>query len=268
MTANNGGGGMPAPPPAYCFHQVFEPMGPVERTFDRDYLLYAIEGAVRLGVADRYWLLPPAFAAWVPARTSIGIEMTHPVTSCSVLFERGFVAGTGASVPDEAVVFTMSPLAREMVLHARRWPMETDRAEWSGSAAATFFAALAHVVAELAAKPSPVWRPIVRDEALRRALAFTEANMGRAVTVAEVAAAAHLSERTLLRRLASETGGTWAGALKRMRMIRAVERVTTSDDPIAVIANEVGYSALSAFNEAFREFAGTTPSAMQRDPVR
>lgn len=250
-----------AVPPAYCFFHVFEPMAPTVRTFDRDYLLYAISGAVRLGVEGRRWLLPPAFAAWVPADTPVEIEMSHPVTSCSVLFERGFIGSTDPALPTRTVVFTMSPLAREMVAHCRRWGPDTmvDRS------AETFFRALAQVCAELASRPSDVWRPYTADPALARAIAFTDANLERDLKVKEVAAAACMSERTLLRRYATETGMTWAHSLRRLRMIRAVELLTTTNASVATIANQVGYSALSAFNGAFRDFAGTTPTAMRRD---
>ena len=54
---------------------------------------------------------------------------------------------------------------------------------------------------------------------------------------------------------------TWREALRRVRMIRAVEALATSDAPITEIAMSVGYNSLSAFNAAFRDLTGKSPSA-------
>ena len=236
------------------------------RAFDRDYLLYASEGAIRLGAGAREWLLPPAFAAWIPAGTPIAFDLPHPVVTCSVLFAPGFCAAVRPAPPDRPVVFAMSPLAREMVRHARRWgPDARDGPDGpDGDDARTFFRALAGVAAELAATPADVWRPASEDPSLARALRYTEDHMGRAVTLGEVAAYAGLSERTLLRRYTRAFGLTWAQSLRRARMIAATERLATTGDPVTAIAFDVGYASLSAFNAAFRRFAGTTPGAVRR----
>ena len=53
---------------------------------------------------------------------------------------------------------------------------------------------------------------------------------------------------------------TWRATLRRMRVLRAVELLAADDTPITMIAHEVGYGSLSAFNAAFRELTHTTPS--------
>jgi len=222
-----------------------------------------MSGAVRLGVADREWLLPPAFAAWIPAGTPIAFEMPHPVTSCSVLFVPGFAEDVSPPLPADTTVFAMDVLAREMVRHARRWGPDGDG---YGAEAATFFRALAGVIAGLGRRPADVWRPVTSDPALRAAIAFTEAEHGREIVVADAARSAGLTERTLLRRYASELGMTWAQSLRRIRMIAAMERLVTTRDPITSVALDVGYQSLSAFNTAFRDFAGATPSAIRSGP--
>lgn len=232
----------------------------MRRTFDRDYLLYSVKGAVRLHAGGRTWLLPPAFAAWVPADTPIDFDLPHAVTTCSILFERGFCSNVQPRPPERPVVFTMTPLAREMTLHTRRWGANSvleDGAE-------AFFLVLASVVAELARTPSDVWRPTTDDPHLTRALAYIEGRLSDEPTLAETAAAAGLSKRTLERRYATELGMTWAQSLRRVRMIAATERLVTTNDPVTTVAYDVGYHSLSAFNAAFREFAGQTPSAMRR----
>ncbi len=68
------------------------------------------------------------------------------------------------------------------------------------------------------------------------------------------------SERTLSRRIVDETGMTWRSLLRRIRIIHAREKLTTTEIPITRVAAEVGYNSQSAFNRAFKEEKQLTPS--------
>jgi AraC-like DNA-binding protein len=52
----------------------------------------------------------------------------------------------------------------------------------------------------------------------------------------------------------------WRAVLRRMRVLQAIERLAADDTAVTTIAHEVGYGSLSAFNAAFRELTGATPS--------
>ncbi len=239
--------------PAYCFHQVFEPRPASKISFDRDYLLYAIKGAIRLGVPDREWTLPPSYAAWIPAQTEFEVAVTHPMTCCSLLFQPGFVDG----LPNQTVVFTMTPMARDMIYFNRRWGPDNDAFD---TFAETYFRSIAMVCVELASSPSDVWQPKGSTKSVRQALAFTQEHLADNISFSDVAAAASTSERTLLRRFAEEVGLTWQQSLRRLRMIRSVELLSNEEDAIIQVAFRVGYASLSAFAKAFRDFTGHTPS--------
>jgi AraC-like DNA-binding protein len=43
-------------------------------------------------------------------------------------------------------------------------------------------------------------------------------------------------------------------------MIRAIEALAGTGDSVTAVALSVGYSSISAFNAAFREFTGRTPT--------
>lgn len=43
-------------------------------------------------------------------------------------------------------------------------------------------------------------------------------------------------------------------------MLRAIEELAADDTPVTKIAYMVGYSSLSAFNAAFQELTGRTPT--------
>jgi AraC-like DNA-binding protein len=45
-----------------------------------------------------------------------------------------------------------------------------------------------------------------------------------------------------------------------MRVLRAIEELAAGDTPVTKIAFKVGYTSISAFNAAFRELTGRTPT--------
>jgi AraC-like DNA-binding protein len=227
------------------------------RTFPGPYLLYASTGAFHLEVGRARWLLPPQRAAWVAANTELRLSAAGAGTTSSVLFR----AGTIAPLWFSCRVFSVSALAREMLLYAVRWGPERDASE---SSAEAFFQALAAVCVELAAEPDELWLPRAASGELERAMEYTLANLADQPTFAEVAGAVSVSERTLARRFAEEAAMTWSEYARRARMIRAMELLADPGAKVLGVADAVGFASLSAFNRAFREFTGETPSAYRR----
>jgi AraC-like DNA-binding protein len=240
--------------PAHSFVRAFPP-GPARRLcVDRHYLLCASAGALRLEAEGRSWSLPPARAALIAAGRPILVTIPQPVTTSSVLFDVGFVAPP----PEPLAVFDLSPLARALVAECGRWG-ESD--ESLDAYAEALFRALAAVAWSLAERPSPAVMPTGRSDELRRALALTEERLGGPVGVDEVARAVGLTPRSLARRFEDELGMTWRAALRRLRVLRAIEALAEGDAPVTEVAFRVGYSSLSAFNAAFRDLTGRTPTA-------
>lgn len=122
------------------------------------------------------------------------------------------------------------------------------------------FGTLASVVLELAKNPSPCVLPAPGSDAVARALALTEEMSSGKPRFEEIARITGQSSRALARRFADEMGMTWGEALRRIRMIRAVEALAGSNASVTEIALEVGYNSLSAFNVAFRDLTGKSPT--------
>jgi len=244
-------------PEAYCFSRRFEPAGPTAFQADRHYLLYAMSGTLRLEAQGLRWTLPPARAALIAAGHPIRISILTAVTTASVLFAPAFVPA-----PRQAIsVFDLSPLARELIGECRAWGADSGPLD---PYARRLFDTLAAVVLRLAETPSPFVLPVPSSPALERAMALTEARADGEPNFAAIAQATGQSPRALSRRFADEMGMTWRQALRRLRLMRAVEALATSDAPVTGIAMSVGYTSLSAFNAAFRDLVGMTPTDYRR----
>jgi AraC-like DNA-binding protein len=238
---------------AYAFVRTFGPESARELRVARHYLLCASAGALRLEAQGQAWLLPPARAALVEAGRPVEVSIPQPVTTASVLFDTGFTPAPPAPLR----VFDLSPLARALVTECSAWG-ESDQPP--PGYAEKLFAALAAVTWRLAERPSPVVVPAGRSPELRRALRLTEQRLAGAVRFEDVADEVGLAPRSLARRFEDETGMTWRAVLRRMRILRAIEELAGGDTPVTKVAFAVGYASLSAFNAAFRELTGRTPT--------
>jgi len=238
---------------AFAFARDFAPAPPSELRVDRHYLLCASRGALRLEARGRSWVLPPARAALIAAGEPIQVAIPQPVTTSSVLFDPGFAPDP----PAPLTVFDLSPLARALVSECIAWP---DADEPLPPYARTLFAALAAVTWRLAEHPSPVTIPAGRSAELRRAMALTGEGLADELRFEDVAREVGLVPRSLARRFEDECGLTWRAVLRRMRVLRGIELLAASDDSVTSIAHGVGYTSLSAFNAAFRDLTGRTPT--------
>lgn len=244
-------------PDAYCLHKSFDPFGPADFRTERHYLLYARSGTLRLQANGERWTLPPARAALIAAGHPIALSVLTRIEAASVLFAPEIVPAPSRPV----TVFEVSTLMRELIAECRGWGADSGPLD---PYARQIFLTLAAVVWKLADTPSPCVLPMPASAALHRAVLLTEERAAEEVTFAEIAQAACQSPRALARRFADEMGMSWRQVLRRIRIVRAVEALAGGDAPVTEIALSVGYNSLSAFNAAFRDLMGSSPSDYRR----
>jgi AraC-like DNA-binding protein len=238
---------------AFAFARDFPAAAPSELSVDQHYLLCASRGALRLEAHGTSWVLPPARAALISAGEVIQVAIPQPSTTSSVLFDTGFAPPPLSPLS----VFDLSPLARALVTECVAWP-ETE--EPLPAYARSVFGALAAVAWRLARHPSPVAVPAGESPELRRALALTGDGLAEDLSFDEIARAVGLAPRSLARRFEDECGMTWRAVLRRLRVLRAIEQLAAGDHSVTTVAHAVGYTSLSAFNAAFRDLTGRTPT--------
>jgi AraC-like DNA-binding protein len=122
----------------------------------------------------------------------------------------------------------------------------------------------------------PVGLRLARDQCTRELAAMTSAGqVVRAVrrvlrkddssvrSTRDVAAAMHMSPRTLRRRLLLE-GSALSSLLDEERRDRALLLLRSEDSSIALIAERLGYRSAKSFERAFEKWTGRTPASYRR----
>jgi transcriptional regulator GlxA family with amidase domain len=82
--------------------------------------------------------------------------------------------------------------------------------------------------------------------------------------VTEAAQAAGISKFHFIRRFKRETGMTSGEFLLRYRIVRAMDLLAVTVNPVAAVGRAVGYRNASAFSRAFQKVAGSSPCVYRR----
>ncbi len=217
---------------------------------------YALHGLVEVETDSAHYLLPPQQAAWIPAGLEHQAVMNPDVKTVAVMFDPLLIADVGC----RARIIAVSPLIREMMIYALRWPI--DRAD-GDPASDGFFRTLANLVAEALDHEAPLSLPTSVDPIVSAAMAYTKEHLD-GVTAQQVSRAVSVSERTLRRLFRDTLGLSWRTYLLQARMMRAMALLTAPDQSVQATSSAVGFESLSSFTRSFTQFCGETPSGYRR----
>lgn len=221
---------------------------------------YALHGVVEVETDSAHYLLPPQQAAWIPAGLEHQAVMNPDVKTVAVMFDRTLIPDGG----DRARILAVSPLIREMMIYALRWPIDrTLGAAEDEQVSDRFFGTLAALVTEALDHEAPLSLPTSGNPIVAAAMAYTKANLDT-VSCEQVSRAVAVSERTLRRLFAETLGLPWRTYLLHARMLRAMALLAVPTQSVQETATAVGFDSVSSFTRAFAQFCGETPSAYRR----
>ena len=100
-----------------------------------------------------------------------------------------------------------------------------------------------------------------------RMAAFAAENAHRNPRVAEVAAVVHLHPQYAMTLFKRVLGVSIGGYLTICRIHEAQRLLVTTADPVALVAEKVGYGSLSQFYDKFRRVTGVSPAVYRRGRV-
>jgi AraC-like DNA-binding protein len=221
-----------------------------EHAHGADQVIYATRGVMEVSAGQSFWLIPPQFAIWIPARTVHRIRMPDAVSMRTLYLRRGLAP----KLPGTCMVLHVTPLLRELIVEAAGVGQLRTRDR--------LHRALRDLLIFHLEKASsvPIFLTLPKDP---RALAVAQAliaNQADNPSLDSLCATAGASVRTIERLFRNEVGTDVATWRRQARLMKAVE-LLAAGGLVKQAAFATGYRQTSAFVEMFRRTIGTTPKA-------
>jgi AraC-like DNA-binding protein len=227
--------------------------GPSRREIDfhshrKGQLLLLMRGALECEVAGSLWIVPPQGALWVPG------GVVHRIAAAGAM--HGYVAfvepAVAARLPRDCCAVSATPLLRELMARAAQFALLYPE----GGMEARLVTLL---LDELALAPTgQLHLPMPADARLRKIVDAILADPADRGTVQAWAQRVGLSERTLARLLATETGMSFGRWRQQLHLMLAVKWLSTGTS-VQQVSNDLGYESAGSFVVMFRRAIGTSP---------
>jgi AraC-like DNA-binding protein len=221
-----------------------------EHAHGADQVIYATRGVMEVSAGQSFWLIPPQFAIWIPARTMHRIRMPGAVSMRTLYLRRG----VARKLPATCTVLHVTPLLRELIVEAVRIGQLRTRNRLH---CALRDLAVFHLES---ASSVPTFLTLPKDP---RALAVAQeliAGQAHNRSLHALSASAGASVRTIERAFRSEVGTDFATWRRQARLMKAVE-LLAGGSSVKQVAFAIGYRQPSAFVEMFRRTFAATPKA-------
>jgi AraC-like DNA-binding protein len=220
---------------------------------DRDQLVYASRGVMTVRTSGGTWVVPTHRAVWIAAAVPHMITMSG-VVAMRTLYLRARLA---KAMPRDCCVVNVSPLLKELILHACTFSGLKKRIKGQHHL-------IDLIIDQLEAiQVVPLRLPNLSDLRALRIATILMANPGDPRPLAQICKAGGASKRTLERLFQEDTGMTLGKWRQQLRLMEAM-RLLAEGAKVTHAALEAGYSTPSAFISMFRKTLGTTPTSYFR----
>jgi len=219
-----------------------------EHFHEYDQLVYATRGVMTVRTSQGVWVVPPQRAVWIPAHIPHSIHMSGAVSMRTLYFKPRLVPG----LPRACNVVNVSPLLKELVIHACRHPILERKVRQQ----AHLISVIVDQLESVQSIPLQLTSP--GDPRARRVADLLINDPGDQRPLREICAQAGGSKRTIERLFQEETHMTFGRWRQQLRLMHAM-RLLADGHKITHAALEAGYSTPSAFISMFRRVLGTTP---------
>lgn len=222
---------------------------------------------------DEYWRDPDEdMVGWLAAQTTpLGIFTAHDPTGRHVLeaaaqagLEVPFAIGVISANDDETVCEMARPALSSIRLPWRRLAAEvvqTIEAIWAGHPPTS---PILVQPLDIVARGSSSYEAVA-DPVVRRAMQYLVAQIASIASVEEWASQIGVSRRVLERRLHECLDRSPLAMIQHERVERAKNLLTTTDLPIAIIAERCGFQSNERLTVNFRAAVGVPPATYRRD---
>jgi AraC-like DNA-binding protein len=210
-------------------------------------------GLVHVRTHHGSWLLPPQRAGWIPPGEPHSVSVTGVTRGWNMYI----APHASLHLPQKPCVLGVTELT---------WPLVRRVASWSGPLTSTRLAlqpdqsrVVEVLLDEIRRAPhEPLHLPMPTDQRLLRIARGIIEQPDDARTLAQWAAHAGLSPRTLSRLFLTDVHMSFAQWRQQARLVQALE-LLASGQSVAQIADALGYATPSNFIAMFRRSFGKSP---------
>ncbi|TKB48547.1 AraC family transcriptional regulator [Ferrimonas sediminicola] len=213
----------------------------------RAQLLFAAHGCMRISLKDSHTVLPPGYAAWIPAGVSHRARMSNVVQYRSLYFEPVTLPSRFGSCR----VIRLNPLLQALAERMAHWEWAMPPPQQE-KILALFWEELAQAQEETFTVQLP------RDHRLAGWLTQISEGVLIPGPLNHLVKRVGASEKTISRIFSRDTGLPYQAWRQRWRALKAIELLSTGST-LSEIACQLEFSSDSAFIAFFRQQLGTTP---------
>ncbi|WP_417795071.1 AraC family transcriptional regulator [Terasakiella pusilla] len=211
-------------------------------------LLYASSGIMQAMAQGSIWVIPPQRAVWIPPHVVHSIKVVHTVTMRNMYVAPHALQG----LPDHCQVMSVSPLLRELIAEAVTYPALFDVEGAQGRLVRVLLDQLK------AAPSSSLHLPVPETGPIQHIAEHLKTDPADDSTLEDWADRLGTTTRTLARNFKKQTDMTFGQWRQQARLLEALSRLA-ANQPVAHIAQDLGYSSQSAFSAMFKKALGVTP---------
>jgi AraC-like DNA-binding protein/mannose-6-phosphate isomerase-like protein (cupin superfamily) len=212
-------------------------------------LLLALRGVLTCEVEGGLWIVPPQSAIWVPG----GVVHKFTATGTLECYVAFIDPSVESNLPSTCCALSTTPLLRELLIRSASLPMM-----YADGGIESHLVTL--LLDEIAAAPiGNLHLPMPTDARLRKIVEMIAASPADRGTMETWARRVGMSERTLARVLASQTGMSFGRWRQQLHLMLAV-RWLGAGASVQQVADDLGYESASSFVSMFRKNLGSPPA--------
>ena len=245
------------------YQELAQPIGAMAKVFfagakiplhahQRDQLLYATSGIMRLQTKRDSLVVPPDRAVLIPAGVMHSVDIHGDVDMRTL-----YIAPSSHRSVSRLKVLTVSALLRELILSLSDEPIEYKPDSRAGR--------IAGLIEDEIGRASELSLdvPLPRDPRLQKLCAALLADPSDRQTIDLWSETIGASPRTIARLFASDLGMSFREWRQRARFHLALEALSKGT-PISIVARDNGYRSPSAFTAAYSKATGLRPSEVAK----
>lgn len=211
-------------------------------------LILAVRGLITCEVAQGLWMVPRQCALWIPGGMEHSVRCAGDLEVYILFVDPELASG----LPAECSTFSTGSLLRELIVAVSRLPVLYEVQGADGRLIQTMLDQLERAPIESLHLPMPA------DPRLRAIAKTLSSDPANRKTLGEWARMVAMSERSLFRLIAKQTGMGFGRWRQQFQVMFAIERLTEGAS-VQSVSFDLGYESASAFITMFKKVMGRPP---------